>query len=372
MNFTIKKAERKQTKIKMGFAGPSGSGKTLSALYTAFGLTGDWNKIAVIDTENGSSHLYAHLGPFEVLELKPPYTPQTYVKALQYVNGLKKFDVVIIDSITHEWNWCIEAKDDLGESFRNWKKITPQHTHFVNGILQVPMHVIVTMRKKQNYALSEVEENGKKKQKVEKVGLKDIQREGFEYELTLHFDMDMDNMASTSKDRTGLFANQGSFVPDVETGKKILEWCMTGEPPKIEPAKTPTTTLIPLPGTDPKAPPVIASGGNGSTPQTPPTQSTTASSGTEKGPSLPEGNPPPPKPSSAKEIAITEMQQQVKDIMHTLGWNNQKLIDVCKESFDKLPNQLSVIELDTLIAFYKPEADAMKNAQAMGAGSAGV
>ena len=60
-------AERKRAKIKMGLQGPSGSGKTYSALLIAYGLCNDWSKIAVIDSENHSSNLYAHLGKYKVV-----------------------------------------------------------------------------------------------------------------------------------------------------------------------------------------------------------------------------------------------------------------------------------------------------------------
>ncbi len=46
----LQTAQRKRAKIKMGLQGPSGSGKTMGALLTAYGLCGDWSKIAVIDT----------------------------------------------------------------------------------------------------------------------------------------------------------------------------------------------------------------------------------------------------------------------------------------------------------------------------------
>ena len=57
----LKKAQRKQAKIKLALQGPSGSGKTMSSLLLASGIA-DWSKIAVIDTENHSADLYAHLG----------------------------------------------------------------------------------------------------------------------------------------------------------------------------------------------------------------------------------------------------------------------------------------------------------------------
>jgi hypothetical protein len=55
----------------------------MSALLIAFGITQDWNKIAVIDSENQSSHLYAHLGSYKVLNLEPPFTPERYIQAIE-------------------------------------------------------------------------------------------------------------------------------------------------------------------------------------------------------------------------------------------------------------------------------------------------
>jgi CO dehydrogenase nickel-insertion accessory protein CooC1 len=59
MEFQI--AQRKRAKIKMAIQGHSGSGKTYSALLVAHGLSQSWEKVAVIDTENESSHLYQPL-----------------------------------------------------------------------------------------------------------------------------------------------------------------------------------------------------------------------------------------------------------------------------------------------------------------------
>jgi Rad3-related DNA helicase len=63
----LQTATRKRAKIKMALQSPSGSGKTYSSLLIAYGLTGNWENIAVIDTENHSAELYAHLGPYKVL-----------------------------------------------------------------------------------------------------------------------------------------------------------------------------------------------------------------------------------------------------------------------------------------------------------------
>ncbi len=76
-------SQRQQAKIKMGLQGPSGSGKTYSALLIAYGLIGNWQKIAVIDSENNSAHLYASLGPYNVLGIGQPYAPEKYIEAIE-------------------------------------------------------------------------------------------------------------------------------------------------------------------------------------------------------------------------------------------------------------------------------------------------
>ena len=52
----LRKSERKKAKIKLALQGSARSGKTYSSLLLAKGLTnGDFSKVAIIDTENGSS-----------------------------------------------------------------------------------------------------------------------------------------------------------------------------------------------------------------------------------------------------------------------------------------------------------------------------
>jgi hypothetical protein len=78
------------------------------------------------------------------------------------------------------------------------------------------------------------------KVKVEKVGLKEITREGFEYEVTINMELDIKHNATVSKDRTGLFMDKPEFVPTEETGKAILAWCETG----VEAEKTPLQNAL--------------------------------------------------------------------------------------------------------------------------------
>lgn len=220
----LNRAERKNVKIKLGLQGSSGSGKTYSALLLAYGLTNDWSKIAIIDTENHSAELYSHLGAYNVLSLEAPFLPERYKEAIE-VCKKAQMEVIIIDSISMEWDYILEQHSQLaGNSYTNWAKFTPRHHSFVQSLLQVNAHVICTLRAKQDYVLNE--KNGKFV--PEKVGLKAIQRDGLDYELTIVFEIDIKHNATATKDRTELFVGKTEFKISAETGKEIAEWCKKG------------------------------------------------------------------------------------------------------------------------------------------------
>lgn len=235
----IRKAERKKAKLRLGISAPSGAGKTYSSLLVAYGITGDWEKIGLVDTENGSGDLYAHLGDYSVIPLEAPYTPDKYIQAIKLFedNG---FDCIIIDSLTHAWageggildiQSSVAAASRSGNSYTAWREVTPKHNALVNAILQSKCHIIATMRAKTEYVQ---EKNDQGKTEIKKVGLAPIQRDGMEYEFTIMLDLSLNHTASASKDRTGLFDGR-YFKPGTDTGKQLLEWLETGaEVVKIE------------------------------------------------------------------------------------------------------------------------------------------
>lgn len=222
----LRRATRKKAKIRLGLSAVSGGGKTYSAILIAKGLCGDLSKVAIIDTENGSADLYAHMGDFNVLSLSAPYAPERYIEAIKACEKAG-VEVIIIDSITHEWDGkggCLEIVESLGGKYQDWAKVTPRHQSFLDAILQSTCHVITTVRRKQDY---EMIKDGNK-MKVEKGGLKEITREGFEYELTANLELDTRHNATASKDRTGLFMGKPAFVPSEKTGELIAKWCEDG------------------------------------------------------------------------------------------------------------------------------------------------
>lgn len=245
MAMELRKASRKKVKIRLGYSAVSGGGKTISALLTAYGLTGDWSKIALIDSENESADLYANhvlpngvvIGEFNTLPISAPYTPERYIEAIKACEAVQGIEVIIIDSITHEWDGkggCLEIIEDLTRkstsknSYTQWATVTPRHQAFIEAILQSRCHVITTVRRKQDYDMGK-DNNGK--MTVTKLGLKEQTRDGFEYELTANIELDTLHNATASKDRTGLFAGKPPFTPSIETGEMLLEWCETGADP---------------------------------------------------------------------------------------------------------------------------------------------
>lgn len=224
----LKKATRKQVKLKLGLSAVSGGGKTYSALLIGYGLCKDWSKIAVIDTENDSASLYSHLGDYNTISLSAPFSPERYIEAIKSCEDAG-MEVIIIDSITHEWDGkggIIDISNGMiGNSFTNWGKLTPRHQSFIDAILQSKTHTITCVRRKQDYEMSK-DSNGKLQ--VQKMGLKEITREGYEYELTVNFEMDIKHNASASKDRTGLFVGKPDFIPTIQTGELLKQWCEQG------------------------------------------------------------------------------------------------------------------------------------------------
>lgn len=48
----LRPSQRREAKMRLALQGASGSGKTYSSLLIAYGMTGDWAKVAIIDSEN--------------------------------------------------------------------------------------------------------------------------------------------------------------------------------------------------------------------------------------------------------------------------------------------------------------------------------
>jgi hypothetical protein len=231
------KAVKHEAKLRLAIAGPSGAGKTYTSLAVATALAAG-GRIALADTEHGSASKYADLFDFDVLELGPPYHPDRFVAAIRTAEE-SGYSVIILDTVSHAWNGTggvlelVEqaSKKFKGNSYMAWGEVTPIHNRLIEGIISSRIHVIATMRSKQDYIL--IERNGK--QTPQKVGMAPIQRDGFEYEFDVFLDMDIENNAIVSKTRCPALTGRMLSKPGADLADILSEW-LTGEPAPERPS----------------------------------------------------------------------------------------------------------------------------------------
>ena len=247
----LKKAQRKKAFLRLGVAAPSGAGKTAGSLVLAYGMMKKkypdlpdsqlWEKIAIIDSENGSGELYVNMffdwcnlkvGEYLAITLTAPFTAEKYISAIDICEK-NNVEVVIIDSTTHLWageGGLLEQQNNItlksksGNSYMAWREVTPEHNRFVESMLQANAHIIATIRSKVEYVQSK-DENGSVK--VTKVGLKPVQRDGMEYEFTVFLDINENHLCSVSKDRTGLLDGK-VFKMKPQIGEDLMDWLDSG------------------------------------------------------------------------------------------------------------------------------------------------
>ena len=221
---TFKRATRAQVPLKIGISGPSGAGKTTAALNVLRGLVGPDAPIALVDTENGSASLYADITTFDAMGMDAPYHVKKFIDAIDaaVANGYKG---LIIDSASHEWVQILQDKEALdargGNQWTNWASFTKQHELFLAKIRNAPIHLICCLRGKEKHEMDATSK------KVTKLGVGSQMRDGFEFELTVSFDLDMKHNAITSKDRTRLFDGRLEQLTQ-QTGRELAAWLSSG------------------------------------------------------------------------------------------------------------------------------------------------
>lgn len=235
MALQFKKAEKKQSYLRMALIGPAGSGKTYSALAVGSVLAqANGKPLAVIDTEHGSASKYADLWPFDVLELES-FDPRRYVEAIQAAQEAG-YGVLVIDSLSHAWmgkDGALElvdraaARTQSKNSFGAWRDVTPLHNQLVEAILSSRMHIIATMRAKTEYL---VEQDERGKQSIRKAGLAPVQRDGLEYEFDVTGDLTQENNLIISKTRCPALAGAVIQRPGAQLANTLLDWLGQGAP----------------------------------------------------------------------------------------------------------------------------------------------
>jgi len=193
---TYKEAKREATPAMIAFVGTSGSGKTFSALLMAAGLAGASGKVGFIDTELGRGSMYADdpeikaampNGKYFIKNLTEPFTPAKYMAAIKEAIEAK-IDVLIIDSISHEWEGvggcCDIAENNKLGGLPNWAKAKLEHKKLINMVSQSPMHIIFCVRAREK---SKPGKDEKGRTVMIDCGLQPIQEKHFKYDMTLMF-----------------------------------------------------------------------------------------------------------------------------------------------------------------------------------------
>lgn len=236
MAFEVKKAKREKIFVKVALMAPSGGGKTYSSLRLATGMaeeiereTGKKAKILLANTEQKRGYYYANEFDYDIVDIDAPHEPEKYVDLIDF--AVKSgYDILILDSSSHEWEGkggCLEIHQKAGGQYQHWKSVSPRHQKFINAIADSPIHIIATMRGKDQY---EMVKDDKGKATVQKLGVGAKQRDGFEYEFTCTFLLDQKtNTAESQKDNTHLFDHEGAKLLTEGDGVKIMQWANSGE-----------------------------------------------------------------------------------------------------------------------------------------------
>lgn len=251
MTFTLKPAVREKIGLLFAVAGASGSGKTFSALTLARGIANGTGKIAVIDTEAGRALHYApkpgdtadgsKTFDFLHLDFQPPFTPARYIEAIQACEAAGA-TVVVIDSMSHEWNGeggCSDmqqaeaermAKGDAGKvemmTAPAWKKPKMAHQRMMSRLIQSRSHLIFCLRAQEKIKIS----GGK----VVPMGFMPICEKSFMFEMsgsmTLHPETPgeprYDLPSKLNEDLRGIF-REGVRI-DKDAGARLRIWAETG------------------------------------------------------------------------------------------------------------------------------------------------
>jgi hypothetical protein len=201
VTYQFKKAIRSNTSVLIALAGPSGGGKTMSGMKLAKGLAGD-GKWVVLDTEAGRSTHYASMFDFDVLDMKPPFSPQAYYEAIVAAEDAG-YSVIFIDSATHEWSGdggCTDIHDEALERMSKgdparaermsalaWRDAKMQHKRFMSRLLQCRAHLIFGLRAEDKIKFSKVNEGGRERTVIEHIGFQPICEKSFMFEMSASF-----------------------------------------------------------------------------------------------------------------------------------------------------------------------------------------
>ncbi|QNT79263.1 AAA family ATPase [Entomobacter blattae] len=243
---TFKPAVRGRIPLLFALAGSSGSGKTYSALRLATGLA-NGGTIAVIDTEAGRASHYAQYFKFLHGLLEPPFTPERYLEAIEAAEKAGA-DVIVIDSMTHEWageGGCSDIHDETARRmaiYKNvlderklanvstvaWAEAKVRHKRMMSRLLQKRAHLIFCLRAEEKIKIVKDPNTGKTL--VENAGWTPICEKNFMYEMTGSVTLSDANPGVINYELTKKLSNElqpifrNKTAIDENMGNTLLEW----------------------------------------------------------------------------------------------------------------------------------------------------
>ncbi|RYE52680.1 MAG: hypothetical protein EOP48_15970 [Sphingobacteriales bacterium] len=209
MTTTIKR------KARVALVGGANSPKLYAALQIAFGLTGNYQRIIVIDS-TGKADRYSILGDYHVCEIHPQSTPDRYSSLLNIVQGTPH-DAVILD-LTSEWRSVTAQVNEY-----NYQQVLRSHRTFMQQLKFSCTHIIALVDSERKLAYRD--KGGNCKLHFEN---RIVQMEGVENFFTTVLRLDRKGYATTEKDLTGMLPKDKQFKPDALSGAVLHDWCSKG------------------------------------------------------------------------------------------------------------------------------------------------
>lgn len=228
MTYNFGPARREDAIPAIALYSPSGAGKTFTSLLLARGIVGPEGRIAMIDTERGRGSLYCDQipGGYDTVQLTEPFSPTRYIEVITEAENLG-YDIIIVDSVSHEWEGIGGVCDMAAENeikskkagLHNWAKPKRDHNKFIQKILGSKVPIITCVRGKQK-----TKYEGTKVKKDDFIS--PVQSEDFIFEMTIYAEIMSNHVTKVRKwSHPDLLS---CFIPDqpitIETGERIRAW----------------------------------------------------------------------------------------------------------------------------------------------------
>jgi len=150
-------------------------------------LAGD-KRIALIDTEGGTSEMYADRFDFDIEKIAE-HSPDKFIAVIRQIVDSGAYGAIILDSFSHAWAGNKGVLEIAGGKYTGWRSGTNAQNKLYTAVRDLPIHLIVTMRLKKVYDIQEVDG----RQVITQAGVKPVQRSDAPYEFDWVGQIDQDS-----------------------------------------------------------------------------------------------------------------------------------------------------------------------------------